>query len=121
MLPFNTETHIVISGFGSVSSLGHTLETVADSYQKADPAFQFREINQALTAVGALKPQAEAALTALRNEKRAYQTLDRSVLMGMYAARQAVKKAGWSISDSETGVNLGSSRGAVNLLESDCA
>jgi 3-oxoacyl-[acyl-carrier-protein] synthase II len=119
MPAFNPEDHIVISGFGSISPLGFTSETVAESYKKGLPGFQYRELKGALTATAVLSPLAEAKLLALAKEKRAYQTLDRSVLMGIYASRLAVAKAGWQSSESEIGVNIGSSRGAVNLLESD--
>lgn len=113
------EEFIVISGYGSISPLGCTPETVSESYQKGNPAFQFRDLNGKLTATGALPEICEIALHNLVKEKRAYQSLDRSVLMGLYAARQAVSKAGWQLTDAEIGVNIGSSRGAVNLLEND--
>lgn len=116
MLP---EEVIVISGYGSLSPLGFTVETVAESYQKGEPAFQYCDLNGKLTATGAIPETCESALQNLIKEKRAYQSLDRSVLMGIYATRQAVAQAGWQIPNAEIGVNIGSSRGAVNLLEND--
>jgi 3-oxoacyl-(acyl-carrier-protein) synthase len=70
----------------------------------------------ALLPVGALPEPAEAALKSLAAEKRAYQALDKSVLMAMYAARQAVSAAGWQAT-AGIGVNIGSSRGATGLYE----
>jgi 3-oxoacyl-(acyl-carrier-protein) synthase len=42
--------------------------------------------------------------------------LDDTVLLALYASRQAVKKAGWNAKDN-FGVNIGSSRGATGLFE----
>lgn len=66
--------------------------------------------------VGALPEKANDLLASLAAEKKAYQGLDRSVLMAIYAARQAVWAAGWQ-QESGIGVNIGSSRGATGLYE----
>jgi 3-oxoacyl-[acyl-carrier-protein] synthase II len=108
--------YIVIKGHGSISPLGYNPATVAASYIAGKPAFQNREYQGVVTPVGALPEEAEKMLALLAREKKAYQSLDRSVLMAMYAARQAVDAAGWQ-SGSEVAVNIGSSRGATSLYE----
>src|SRR5688572_4790525 len=113
------EEHIVISGFGSISPLGCTWETVSKSYQKGLPAFSYRNLDGKLTATGALTEETDAILKALSKEKREFKSLDRSVLMGIHASRQAVSMAGWQNSEAEIGINIGSSRGAATLLEND--
>jgi 3-oxoacyl-[acyl-carrier-protein] synthase II len=113
------ETYIVISGYGSISPLGFSPEMVAESYRKGLPVFQYQELKGKLTATGALLEDAETQLKLLYKEKREFKSLDRSVLMGIYASRQAVAAAGWPTSEAEVGINLGSSRGAANLLEHD--
>ncbi len=55
------------------------------------------------------------------HENPVYKQLDRSVLMAVYAARQAATQAGWlqenSSADDDLAVNIGSSRGATGLFE----
>jgi 3-oxoacyl-[acyl-carrier-protein] synthase II len=109
-------TPIIIRGIGSVSPLGADQEAVARAYRLGTPAFEPRAHQGELLAVGALPRQAEEQLQRLAAEKKAYQALDRSVLMAMYAARQAVAAAGWQ-NTSGLGVNVGSSRGATGLYE----
>lgn len=89
---------------------------MAQAYRQGKPAFGHRPFQQHLLAVGALPEAAEACLQALAGEKKAYQALDRSVLMAIYAARQAVADAGWQ-STAGIGINIGSSRGATGLYE----
>ena len=52
----------------------------------------------------------------LRREKVSYRRLDKSVLLALWASRQAVKNAGWENLE-RTAVNMGSSRGATQLFE----
>lgn len=108
--------YILIRGYGAVSLLGHHPETISQAYQLGKPAFTFRDFNGVATPVGAVPAEAENALNLLAQEKKAYQSLDRSVLLAMLASRQAVAAAGW---EKETGltINIGSSRGATGLFE----
>jgi 3-oxoacyl-[acyl-carrier-protein] synthase II len=107
---------IIIRGIGSISPLGADSLTVGQAYRLGRPAFQSRLYQGARLPVGALPEQAEALLKSLAAEKKAYQALDKSVLMAMYAARQAVADAGWQ-SSTGIGINIGSSRGATGLYE----
>lgn len=54
-------------------------------------------------------------LTKLSQENPKYRDLDRSVLMAIYTARQAL--SGLDFKAESTGINIGSSRGATSLFE----
>ncbi|GEO05375.1 beta-ketoacyl synthase [Adhaeribacter aerolatus] len=110
------QEYIVIKGHGSISPLGYNPDTVAASYAAGQSAFQNQEYQEIITPLGALGEAAEKQLASLVQEKKAYQNLDRSVLMAIWAARQAVAQAGWP-AGSEVGINIGSSRGATALFE----
>ncbi|MGV3505379.1 MAG: beta-ketoacyl synthase N-terminal-like domain-containing protein [Adhaeribacter sp.] len=109
-------SHIIIKGIGSVSPLGAEPGEVAQAYRLGQPAFQLRPHQGTMLPVGALPEKANEKLSSLAAEKKAYQHLDRSVLMAIYAARQAVQAAGWQ-QQTGIGVNIGSSRGATGLYE----
>ena len=111
-----THQPIVIRGIGSISPLGSDPAAIERAYRLGKPAFQNHVLQGALLPVGALPEQAEAQLKSLAAEKKPYQALDRSVLMAMYAARQALAAAGWH-SAAGIGINVGSSRGATGLYE----
>ncbi len=96
--------------------MGHTHATVAASFGLGQPTFQARTFNGVEVPVGALSAEADALLAQLATEKKAYQSLDRTVLMAMYASRQAVNQAGWE-QQHDLAVNIGSSRGATGLFE----
>ncbi|GAB2955735.1 beta-ketoacyl synthase N-terminal-like domain-containing protein [Hymenobacter coalescens] len=103
--------HIVIRGWGSVSAGG---------LRGAEPAAgpSFRTAAPSGLPVAALPPAAEAAVAALRQRRPAYRALDRSVLLALLAAEQAVAEAGWQPADPRPlAVSLGSSRGATERLE----
>jgi len=54
-------------------------------------------------------------LTKLSQENPKYRDLDKSVLMAIYTARQAL--SGLDFKTESTGINIGSSRGATSLFE----
>lgn len=108
--------YIVIRGYGSVSPLGHTRASVTTSCLAGTPGFKLQDFNGINLPVGALSHDSDAVLHALTKEKKAYQVVDRSVLMAVYAARQAVTEAGWTQA-TDIAVNIGSSRGATGLFE----
>lgn len=56
-------------------------------------------------------------IDALKESNSKYRHLDHSVLFALFAARQAMEKAGWNGHDN-FGINIGSSRGATGLFES---
>ena len=99
-------------GHGSISPLGHTKEHIVQQYLSGEPAFGSFEGAR----VGVLGSEAASAIEQITNEKRIYKGLDPSVLMAIYACREAVSQAGWKTED-DIAINLGSSRGATSLFE----
>ena len=108
--------YIVIKGYGSISPLGCNRDNITQAYFSGQSGISLQTINNQLTPVGALSTSATEALKVLANENKTYLGLDKSVLMAMYAARQAVKEANWHNADN-IGINIGSSRGATGLFE----
>lgn len=113
--------HIVIRGTGSISPLGHNADSVSKGYTSAQPAFTSINHNGHPTPVAALSAAAEEVLQKLILSNPNYKQLDRSVMMAIYAARQATAEAGWlqegSPLQDDLAVNIGSSRGATSLFE----
>ncbi|SHK90049.1 beta-ketoacyl synthase N-terminal-like domain-containing protein [Hymenobacter psychrotolerans] len=134
MTEFAPDELIVIRGRGRVSALG-LLPVPADTSVSPFTA------HTTGPAVAALPPAAEATLAELRRSNAAYRQLDRTVLLGLLAARQATAAAGWrsggllnsGVGESEDcqpttppthhsanpplAVSIGSSRGATGRLE----
>ncbi|MEJ6981241.1 beta-ketoacyl synthase N-terminal-like domain-containing protein [Pedobacter sp. P351] len=106
------ENFIAIKGYGSISALGHDLETIRKSYQSGKANFQL--LNNA--PIGSLQKEGSVLLEQLITDNKIYKGLDRSVLMAIYASRKAVQNAGWPDEDNIC-VNIGSSRGATALVE----
>ncbi|WP_235861528.1 beta-ketoacyl synthase N-terminal-like domain-containing protein [Pontibacter flavimaris] len=113
--------HIIIKGLGAISPLGHDSASTAAAYTSGVPAFETILHQGILTPIAALRAEAEQKLQELVEANHGYKHLDRSVLMAVYAARQAAMQAGWlqenAPVDDDLAVNIGSSRGATGLFE----
>jgi len=72
--------------------------------------------NNSNTAVGKLHLEEDKLIKEVRKENLHFRRLDKTVLLSIIAARQAVKQANWKAEDNMS-VNLGSSRGATQLFE----
>ncbi|WP_144668596.1 beta-ketoacyl synthase N-terminal-like domain-containing protein [Dokdonia sp. Hel_I_53] len=107
------KTPIAITGLGSISPLGTTLEEQWEAYQHKPTAIRWDEKMEAFTAT--LTEEGKAAVKDLKKENTAYLRLDPSVLYAIIAGRKAVAQAGWK--DGDFGINVGSSRGATQLFE----
>ncbi len=108
---------ISITGIGSISPLGDTLEKVWKSYLDKEKHFiSVKSFNGSLEATGSLDNTSSTLLDELRNSFSHYKNVDKTVLMGIYAGRQALKDARWK-SGNHFGINMGSSRGATGLFE----
>ncbi|MBD1397191.1 beta-ketoacyl-ACP reductase [Pontibacter sp. JH31] len=117
----DVQEHIVIRGFGAILPLGIDEAGIAHAYNSGIPAFKTIQHQNQPTPVAALPPGAELELERLINSNPEYRQLDRSVLMAIYAARQACQQAGWltenGMQQDDLAVNIGSSRGATGLFE----
>ncbi|WP_229733893.1 beta-ketoacyl synthase N-terminal-like domain-containing protein [Pontibacter amylolyticus] len=111
----------MIRGCGVISPLGTDEQSAAQAYLSGRPSFSIWQHQGQATPVAALSAAGEAALQKLQAENPSYRQLDRSVLMAIYAARQAAEQAGWfnapSVLQPDLAVNIGSSRGATGLFE----
>lgn len=107
---------IAITGIGSISPLGHTPELVEHHQFDAATYIRMQQTPQRSFWGAGLQSSAERAIAHLQQEQPHYTRIDRSVLMALYAARQAVQQAGWQ-HGIQAGVNIGSARGATALFE----
>ncbi|QNF35613.1 beta-ketoacyl-ACP reductase [Adhaeribacter swui] len=110
------KSYITLQGFGSISPLGATPVEVNSAYLGAASRINFKSFKNLSAPAAALFPATEEQITALQQENKMYKNLDRTVLLAMYAARQAIAQAGWQ-TENEIAVNIGSSRGATGLTE----
>lgn len=115
------QRHIIIRGYGTISPLGHDEATTRAAYLQGQAAFSTITHRGQPTPIAALPADAEEKLQQLLQHNPAYKQLDRSVLLAVYAARQAAEQAGWlhegAPADDDLAVNIGSSRGATGLFE----
>jgi 3-oxoacyl-[acyl-carrier-protein] synthase II len=113
--------HIVIRGCGVISPLGVDEASIAQAYLLGKPSFRYSLHQDQPTPVAALSDEAEAQLRQLISSNSNYRHLDRSVLMAIYATRQAALQAGWlnadAVAQDDLAINIGSSRGATGLFE----
>ena len=107
---------ISITSIASISPLGIDPHEVWAQYQKDSHCISIVNFNGKPTPQAQLSEVAKQELIALRNENEHYVNLDDSVLLGIYAARNAIKIAGWK-QPGDFGINIGSSRGATGLFE----
>ncbi len=107
---------ISITGISSISPLGISANEIWDSYQNSRHCISFEDFGGEQTPIAILTKRAKQKIANLREESDHYQSLDDSVLFGIYAARQAILDAGWQ-GNPDFGINIGSSRGATGLFE----
>ncbi|WP_288003252.1 beta-ketoacyl synthase N-terminal-like domain-containing protein [Altibacter sp.] len=110
----NLELPISISGIASVSALGSSSEEVWKSYRDAIPLFTQKAVGDSVLWVSEIASEADRELWVLQQDPR-YKKVDRSVLFAILAARKAVLPKHFS--EKNTGINIGSSRGATQLFE----
>jgi 3-oxoacyl-(acyl-carrier-protein) synthase len=107
---------IIITGMGSISSMGSTQEEIWKNYDTQTTRITPCCFNNCDTWVGKLHPNQDELLKNLRKENPQFRRLDKTVLLSIITARQAVKNAGWG-EEKNISINLGSSRGATQLFE----
>ncbi len=110
---------IAITGMGSISPLGFSPDEVWQSYLRRESLLRPIAYNGEKTAVAKLSKPSEDIVKSIQLEEPFHRHLDRTVVMAMHCAREAVERAGWGKSGGsmKTGVNIGSSRGATTVLE----
>lgn len=108
--------NILITAKSTIASVGHESEQIWQQYQSQTSALSTCCFNNQDTPTGKLSPESEQLISDLRKQNISYRRLDKSVLLALWAGRNAVKDAGWKNLEN-TGVNIGSSRGATQLFE----
>ena len=106
---------VSITSIGSISPLGKTSEEVWKNYISNDHFFQLKRTGDEVSWVGSLSVELQKDVEKLRSENSKYRYLDNSVLYAILAARSALKNS--EIPYKDTGINIGSSRGATGLFE----
>ena len=105
---------IGITGFGAFSAAGFSTDN--QTISGGDTAIRKRTFSGKEEYVAPLGAKCENILNEIRAGNPNYTRLDRSVIMAIGAARQAIKTARWS-DDKQVAVNIGSSRGPTQALE----
>lgn len=96
--------------------MGNSPEEIWKNYT-VDKHFILKEEFSGSTAFAAFLPnKLKQEIESLRHSSKSFENLDESVLFAIFAAREAVRKAGWK-KDEPIGINIGSSRGATYLFE----
>ena len=109
-------SQIIITGMGSISPLGTDPNSMWRNYRKSETKILIRKVATADVLCAALDNSGNEYINSIRNENKQFRHIDRSVLMAMYASRQAVKMANLSTLNN-MGVSIGSSRGATITWE----
>ena len=107
---------IAITSLASLSPLGHDLESIWEAYLQPETAIIEKEFENATALIAPLSEDSKILIDSLRQSDIKYKQLDDSVLFAIATSRQAIEKAGWS-RGSQFGINIGSSRGATQILE----
>jgi 3-oxoacyl-(acyl-carrier-protein) synthase len=106
--------YVSITSMSSISSLGKTEEEVWDNYKQNHHFLKEKNFQRFSALVASIVNDADEEIEKLRNSDPKYKNLDRSVLLAIYASRNAVAQTDWK---TDFGINIGSSRGATELFE----
>ena len=107
---------IAITSISSFSPLGNKPELIWAEYLKNTSLISEQKIGNQFVPVASIPKELKSLVLQLKISDSKYKTLDDSVLYGILASREAIKKAGWNENDV-FGINIGSSRGATSLFE----
>ncbi len=107
---------ISIISLASISALGESQDEIWENYLKDDHFLSKKKFDHSEAWVAEIPQQVQEGIEKLKSFDPKYKKLDLSVLYGIYVSRLAIQQAGWN-SESNFGVNFGSSRGATELFE----
>lgn len=109
------KNQVSITSIATVSPLGRTDEEIWNNYQSEKHFFRKEDFNGATSFAGFLTENLKKEVEDLKTENSRYRHLDNSVLYAIVAARSAFSRL--EFKDRESGINIGSSRGATGLFE----
>ncbi len=107
---------ISITALTSISALGQDTDRIWKTYQNEGHCLSELELNGKKVWAAPLPQTIGTAIENLRNSDHKYANLDDTVVFAIYTARKALQQAGWGVGTG-FGINLGSSRGATQLME----
>lgn len=107
---------ISITSISTVSSLGSNHKEILEAYKNTNHYFSIIDNNWVATLAQKVKNDIET----LKLENSKYKYLDNSVLFSIISSRNAINEAKWS-KNAHFGVNIGSSRGATSIFETEHA
>lgn len=113
---------IAITGFASLSPLGHDETQIWQHYLSPSTCIQSGNYSGRDYYCAALPSSSMNKIAAIAAESRRYQQLDPAVLYALFVARRALAQTCWldesqSMHAAELGINFGSSRGATQSFE----
>lgn len=107
---------VVIRDWGEISPLGSSKDEIAGNLFSGKTFIKKFTARDETVAGAPAGESGEEKLTQIKGERRTYRKLDRSVLLALHSARQALNVPG-SYKPRELVINIGSSRGATELFE----
>lgn len=107
---------VYIAALSSVSALGKSSEVAWEKYLESSHFITQSDFEGEKAFAAFLPKDLKAEIEQIRMESSNYKKLDNTVLYAVFAARQALKNAGWN-GEKNIGINIGSSRGATGLFE----
>ncbi|AMO20329.2 beta-ketoacyl synthase [Flavobacterium columnare] len=107
---------IAITSLASMSALGSQPEQIWRNYLLDSTCITVEKFNNKKEYIAKMPTDCKVELDILQQSDLKYKSLDQTVLMAILTSRNAVKQAGWKEGD-DFGINIGSSRGATQLLE----
>ena len=107
---------IAITALSTLSPLGNNPIEVWNNYLQPNHFLQLKPFGKTNEYAGFLSDESNEFLKQIQQNNSKYKALDPTVLMAIWASRQAVQKANWK-DKSDFGINIGSSRGATTLFE----
>lgn len=105
---------IAIKSMSTISALGSDEAEIWNNYLRGESRIQLYEIGGIKSLVSCISDKNKEQLSLFKEDKH-YADLDPSVWMALFCARRAYMSSGWE--NTPVGINIGSSRGATNLLE----
>lgn len=107
--------NLYIKAFESISALGNSATAIWENYSQAQPLFSEKKMNNKNYWVSSLTLAQEEGLRELQQLDKRYRLLDPSVLQSLYLAKKLHQNT--KIDWTNTGINIGSSRGATTTFE----
>ena len=106
---------ISIDAIASISPLGSYAEEIWSNYLHDSHRFSKKTTTEKSWWAGELSEDLNNELLELQQEDSRYRHLDRSVLMAILTGRKLKNELGFN--NRNSGLNIGSSRGATELFE----